>query len=389
MPEGAGNRGQRSAGRIARGDGDSEADASPLRMLPRGFNDLMEQTARAMVAQLRDWRMPIAVTGRLGRVPEPHANGMVYGATLQDPDAPDQAAPLMISAAMLTAAGVVEGDFATATGTVEGKLFRGLLHPRLHVHALVPAEPVQDQGRRREAASLLGALRRAGGGRRAFPSHAAPSVALIGSASPSAQVREDFKGALRGLSEVSVRDVTVSMHDPAAIAAALQAAREDVVALIRGGGDDRDFMVFEAPEVLAALGECGGFRLLGLGHSGNKTLADCVADHVASTPADAGRFVHDGVMQARRRIQQAEQLDAMRSQVQQANRQLDAMRPQIQQAERQLDALRQQIAAAYAGNAALSRADPTRAARRAKRRTVWVTALCAIALAAAILLLAW
>lgn len=360
MPAGLGDRGRRTTNPALSGEAGS--GVPPLQLQPRGFNDFAEQTAQAMVAQFGRWRAAVAVTGRLGRIPEPYSKGMIYGATLQDADAPDQAVSLVVPLALLTGAGLVEGDFVTATGTIEGKLYRGALQLRLRVHALAAAEPPRAQERRREAAALLGALRGAGGERRPFPMRGAPSVALIAAASPLARVREDFKGALRGVEAVSVRDVTVAMDDPAAIAAALRNAQEDVVALVRGGGDDREFMVFEAQEVLAALGECRGFRLLGLGHSGNRTLADCVADHAAPTPADAGRFVRERVLEARRRGDEA----------------------------RRMEDMRRRIAVLEAGPARTAPADvvgaPSRPTRKVAR--VLITVLCAFVLAAAILLLA-
>jgi exonuclease VII large subunit len=125
-----------------------------------------------------------------------------------------------------------------------------------------------------------------------------PTVALL--RSETSKVREDFLKALGSLRhELDIHEVSVSMASPEDVVAAIRGVREEVMVLIRGGGDDTDFRVFETPQVLAALGECPAFRLLGLGHSRNRTLADCIADHTANVPADAGRFLSERVLEAR------------------------------------------------------------------------------------------
>ena len=85
------------------------------------------------------------------------------------------------------------------------------------------------------------------------------------------------------------------MHDPAAIATALRAIRADIVAVVRGGGDAASFAVFEDSRVLEALATCPAYRVLGLGHTANRTLAELLADHAASTPAAAGVHVAGGI----------------------------------------------------------------------------------------------
>jgi exodeoxyribonuclease VII large subunit len=72
--------------------------------------------------------------------------------------------------------------------------------------------------------------------------------------------------------ELPIRQVRVSMANPEDVAAAIRGVREEVMVLIGGGGDDTDFRVFETTPVIEALGKCPAFRLLGLGHSRNRTL---------------------------------------------------------------------------------------------------------------------
>jgi hypothetical protein len=56
-----------------------------------------------------------------------------------------------------------------------------------------------------------------------------------------------------------IREVEVSMASHQDIAAQIRNCSEDVIALIRGGGDIADFAVFETPIVLEALDDRQGW----------------------------------------------------------------------------------------------------------------------------------
>ena len=92
-------------------------------------------------------------------------------------------------------------------------------------------------------------------------------------------------------SELEITEVPVNVHDPSEVAEAIRDAECDVLVVIGGGGKDRELAVFNDMEILEALAECPAFRILGIGHSNDRTIADLFVDHIANTPGDAGEFV--------------------------------------------------------------------------------------------------
>ena len=147
-------------------------------------------------------------------------------------------------------------------------------------------------------------------------------------------MREDFRKALGSLRhELHIRELAVSMASPEDVAAAIRSVREDVMVLIRGGGDPLDFRVFETPVAIKALGECASFRVLGLGHTKHRTLADCIADHTENVPSNAGRFLSEQVSKARLQSEQNrlenEQLQNKTEQLENNNKQLQNDRDRL------------------------------------------------------------
>jgi exodeoxyribonuclease VII large subunit len=137
-----------------------------------------------------------------------------------------------------------------------------------------------------------------------FPDHDKVSITLIQPASAVAQVADDCIAELTKLKNiVSVSPVRVNMLDPIAITAAIKdATAVDIVMIIRGGGDAADFEVFDDPRVLTALAEQKAHRVLGLGHTGNVTLLDLIADYSANTPAQAGAYIRERIQQRQRML---------------------------------------------------------------------------------------
>lgn len=117
-------------------------------------------------------------------------------------------------------------------------------------------------------------------------------LAVVHAAGSQAQVPADFLAEIAPLaSTVDVARVPVPLSDAGAIALAIAGVRADILAIIRGGGPDSDFLVFDDRRVVEAFAAFAGYRVTGLGHSGNTTALDLIADHAARTPAQAGAFV--------------------------------------------------------------------------------------------------
>jgi exodeoxyribonuclease VII large subunit len=155
-----------------------------------------------------------------------------------------------------------------------------------------------------------------------FPSLNDLTISLIQSSSVASQVGSDCQSELDKIADyVRVLPIHVNILDPEAIAQAIAQAPGSVIMLIRGGGDAADFEVFDHPSVVRALAQKQAFRIVGLGHTGNSTLLDLVADISANTPAQAGQFVREIVegrlrqhanIQDRIRILERERDDAIR-----------------------------------------------------------------------------
>jgi exodeoxyribonuclease VII large subunit len=140
-----------------------------------------------------------------------------------------------------------------------------------------------------------------------FPEEDVLRLTLIRSKSAQAQVAHDCMAEINRLGDgVQVKQVAINMLDPVAIAEAIQQAEEGgVIVLIRGGGDASDFEVFDDPRVVAALARKQSHRVLGLGHTGNSTLLDLMADYSANTPAQAGAYVRETVQNRQRELGEA------------------------------------------------------------------------------------
>nr|WP_267879727.1 exodeoxyribonuclease VII large subunit [Caldalkalibacillus mannanilyticus] len=64
----------------------------------------------------------------------------------------------------------------------------------------------------------------------------------------------------------------------------------DVMLVVRGGGQESDFHVFEHVSVVEAIKESKTPVIMGIGHTDNQTLADAVTDRSETTPTKAASF---------------------------------------------------------------------------------------------------
>jgi exodeoxyribonuclease VII large subunit len=280
---------------------------------PAALVDLMERRLQEIASQVTAGGRLIGVTGQLVEIPEPRRNGIIYDAKLADPVSTEFVL-LEMRPSTLLEVDAQEGDTITAYGPVVANLYKGRATLRLQVDRIELAEPAEERELRAAQLPLLETVRQVGATRNAFPTSPTPSIALLRSGSSA--VRDDFLGTLGELrTTLPIREVEVSMASPADVAAQIEGCMEDVLVLIRGGGDASDFAVFEAPVVLRALGRCRSFRLLGLGHSQHRTLADCIADHAAAVPAEAGRFLRERVLEVRQNLLEAQAFSDLRRRI--------------------------------------------------------------------------
>jgi exodeoxyribonuclease VII large subunit len=114
-------------------------------------------------------------------------------------------------------------------------------------------------------------------------------------ASPGTEGYRDFLGQLTGSGfgfHVEVVPVTVQgANAPAAVAAAVTALCRtdcDLVVLVRGGGSKADLAVFDAEVVARAIAVATKPIWTGIGHTGDESVADIVANQACITPTECG-----------------------------------------------------------------------------------------------------
>jgi hypothetical protein len=94
---------------------------------------------------------------------------------------------------------------------------------------------------------------------------------------------------------VNIDKITINITDPTAISEAIAVATGDVVVLMRGGGSDGDFAVFNRPQVLMAWRDLSAYKVSALGHSRNSTMLDRFSNRTCDTPTDAGNYVNNKI----------------------------------------------------------------------------------------------
>jgi exodeoxyribonuclease VII large subunit len=91
---------------------------------------------------------------------------------------------------------------------------------------------------------------------------------------------------------------------PARIAAQIRAASvgNQLVLVVRGGGDDSQLSAFDSAPVVSAIGAAPVPVITGIGHSHHTTLADAAAHRAAETPSAAAAVVAERLKEADRTL---------------------------------------------------------------------------------------
>jgi exodeoxyribonuclease VII large subunit len=120
-------------------------------------------------------------------------------------------------------------------------------------------------------------------------------------ASPGTEGYRDFLGQLTGSGfafDVKVAAASVQGPDaPAALARALATVvaggreRLDLVVVVRGGGSKADLAAFDAEAVARAIATSPVPVWTGIGHTGDESVADLVANRACITPTECGREI--------------------------------------------------------------------------------------------------
>lgn len=190
------------------------------------------------------------------------------------------------------AKGITKGSHVRVIGRIVLKTWQGSIKPRLVVTQVDSIDaPELAAGRASQMATLakVHELRKI---RHGFPIKDRLKIAVI--CGRSSQVLEDFQGSLKEVANsVQVEAIQVSITNEPEIAQAISSARADIIAVIRGGGPESEFAVFDSEPVLLALAAAASYRIVALGHSQHQTMSDLIADYSADTPTAAGQFIRE------------------------------------------------------------------------------------------------
>jgi exodeoxyribonuclease VII large subunit len=283
---------------VAQLDGMEHTDAQSVTALLAGV--------RAALAAAFPRDSPLWVRGEIQSISEPRSgHGYI---DLVDPDAPHDADTPVLKVncwrsvwgplkAGLGEQGITleAGMVVTLRGRVEFYAPRGQVNfiaAELDVHALL--------GRlARQRAALLAALDKEGllvANRRLAVPDVALRVGLV--ASPGTEGYRDFLGQLFG-SAIGFRILHVpaqvqGMAASASVVAGLAALADagcDLVVVVRGGGSKADLAVFDTEAVARAIATYPVPVWTGIGHSGDQSVADIVANQAFITPTECGQEI--------------------------------------------------------------------------------------------------
>lgn len=267
-------------------------------LTPAAVAQLVGVRAAQLVAQgLPELAGLINVVGRLSSLGE--ARGAWHYAVRLTDDA--GSVQLDIPVAIARASHLAPGMTVRATGVMRIQSGRpGNLEFRLVVSQIFPVEAVGEGPLAWPTAAAarmtIDRLKSLTVRKMPFPTSRPVRISLVRSSSPQAQVAQDTMAELRRVAgAVELEQLRVNILDATQIAEAIARASGNVLILIRGGGDAADFDVFDDPRVVEAMAAKRAYRVIGLGHSGNSTLLDLVAEHSAPTPAQAGMHVREQI----------------------------------------------------------------------------------------------
>lgn len=96
-------------------------------------------------------------------------------------------------------------------------------------------------------------------------------------------------------SSVDIRQYPINMLSKDTLLKSLSlisSANFNVLIIIRGGGQSSEFNIFDDIDVCEKFASIECHKILGVGHSSNRTLLDIIADNVFQTPTAVGSFIN-------------------------------------------------------------------------------------------------
>ncbi|HUO47222.1 MAG TPA: exodeoxyribonuclease VII large subunit [Acidimicrobiales bacterium] len=286
------------------------AEALPAAAQFAGMEQAEPQSVSSLLAGVRaalalafPRQLPLWVRGEIQSISD-HRSGHCY-IDLVDPDtARDAETPVLKVNCWRSTWGPMRADLArqginlevgmvvTLRGRVEFYAPRGQVNfiaTELDVHALL-GRLAQQRAALLTALGSEGLLER----NKALPVPVVPlRIGLV--ASSGTEGYRDFLGQLLGSGAafeiLHVVSRVQGISAAASVAAGLRTlsdARCDLVVLVRGGGSKADLAVFDTEPVARAVATCACPVWTGIGHTGDQSVADIVANRAFITPTEAG-----------------------------------------------------------------------------------------------------
>jgi len=153
-----------------------------------------------------------------------------------------------------------------------------------------------------------------------FPDKESYTVSVIHSL--SSQTKLDFERQLKGLEGIAIEYHPANILSSEHIVKTIRSARGDILVIIRGGGDDPEFEVFNDFSVLEAWLKHSAFKIAALGHTEHRTYLDVFSDYSADTPTEAGAFIKKKIEELRSLREYEKKLAEKDSEIKQLNEKL-------------------------------------------------------------------
>jgi hypothetical protein len=269
----------------------------------------------------------VAITGRIDSIPSATKYSWHYDVVISGGSSTFY---IELPKSEVEAKGITKGAHVRVIGRIVLKTWQGSIKPRLVAAQVDSIEAPDMAASRASQMATLERLHQLRKTRYGFPIKDKLRVAVV--CGRSSQVLDDFLGSLKEVaSSVQVETDQVSITSEEDVAQAIANARGDILAVIRGGGPESEFAVFDSERVLSALAAAPCYRIVALGHTQHQTMADLIADYSADTPTAAGQFVREQMraLLARLQIQRkAIETEVARAQ---AEARSNEARPQIEE----------------------------------------------------------
>jgi exonuclease VII large subunit len=185
---------------------------------------------------------------------------------------------------------VQPGDYIRAIGLLAPNVYKGALTFRLKVTQIAVAQRPQIIERERMERVNLEWLKGLRKHSTQFPSGVPLRISVI--CPKTDDVFDDFMSKVGDWrDDVDIERLSIPIGSDTEIIRAIKSATGNIIVLIRGGGSPEDFQVFDRPQIVEAMAQCGRYRVVGIGHAKHTTLVGLVADFVAITPTEAGQYI--------------------------------------------------------------------------------------------------